>query len=131
MSYLRIKTSNHPYADKKGMYPVHRLIAESYLGRHLKPYEIVHHINEKIRDNRIENLIVFEDTTSHMIWHKRLSRRYVIKNMAGRRKIYDTLDSRNCHPGVVLYGPACKKIKEKRLKNFAERTKEALGLINA
>ncbi len=34
----------------------HRYIMEQHLGRKLTRYEVVHHINEDKRDNRLENL---------------------------------------------------------------------------
>lgn len=44
--------------NKKGNAKVHRLVMEQYLGRKLLNDEVVHHINENKKDNRIENLQV-------------------------------------------------------------------------
>jgi hypothetical protein len=39
----------------------HREIAEKILGRSLKTWEVVHHINGRKTDNRLENLCVMDD----------------------------------------------------------------------
>jgi len=47
----------------------HRIVAEQILGRPLLPGEVVHHINGDKRDNRPENLMVFESQSAHAAWH--------------------------------------------------------------
>ena len=47
----------------------HRVVAETLLGRELLSGEVVHHINGDKRDNRPENLMVFENQAEHARWH--------------------------------------------------------------
>ncbi len=54
--YVVIWNPTHPMARKTGYVAEHRLIMADHLGRNLKPYEHVHHINGNRQDNRLENL---------------------------------------------------------------------------
>src|SRR6187431_2386826 len=55
-SYVIVFDRNHPLADKKHRIQQHRIVMEKYIGRYLRKDEVVHHINENKKDNRIENL---------------------------------------------------------------------------
>lgn len=68
--YVYIYQPNHPYANARGYVFEHRLAVERYLGRYLMPKEIVHHINGIKNDNKIENLVVCEDSASHHSFHR-------------------------------------------------------------
>ena len=69
--YILVLRSDHPHANKDGYVFEHRLIMESFvLGRYLTPKEIVHHINHKPDDNRVENLMLMNRAEHNTIHHK-------------------------------------------------------------
>lgn len=54
--YIEVKAKNHFNSHRRGFILEHRLIMEKHIGRRLLRDEVVHHINHKKTDNRIENL---------------------------------------------------------------------------
>lgn len=55
--YVLAKAPYHPYANKRGYVPLHRLVMENHLGRYLTPRkELVHHIDGNRSNNNIQNL---------------------------------------------------------------------------
>jgi len=66
--YVLVLAPLHPYARRgNGNYILeHRLVMESYLGRFLKPEEVVHHKNKDKLDNRICNLALFSRNSEHL-----------------------------------------------------------------
>jgi hypothetical protein len=58
-------------SDKNIKRGLHRVIWENHHGRKLESNEIIHHINENIWDNRIENLQIMS-RSEHAKLHKRL-----------------------------------------------------------
>ena len=69
--YTRIPP-NSPYYPMtyNGSIAEHRLVMAQHLGRCLKPTEIVHHLNSKKNDNRIENLTMIEGGGTHVSIHR-------------------------------------------------------------
>ena len=68
--YISIFKPNHPFADVNRRVKEERLVMEAYIGRYLKKEEIVHHINRKKQDNRIENLQIVSTLEHGQIHHK-------------------------------------------------------------
>lgn len=68
--YILIKKPYHPFCDKQKYVREHRLVMEKHLGRFLELKEVVHHINGKRYDNRLENLMLFNNFVEHLKYHK-------------------------------------------------------------
>ena len=70
--YLYARTEpKHPKANAKGLYPLHRVLAENQIGRLLACNEVVHHIDGDKTNNSLDNLEVMlvGDHNGH---HKRI-----------------------------------------------------------
>lgn len=69
--YIGIYTNSHPYRHANNRIYEHRAVMEKHIGRLLKRSEIIHHINGKRDDNRIENLVLCQSQKEHFVKHKK------------------------------------------------------------
>lgn len=67
--YIMVLDPSHPYANKRGYVYQHRLVMEKRIGRILFPEEVVHHIDHNKKNNKPENLFLFENTGAHTTYH--------------------------------------------------------------
>ncbi len=74
--YILIYYPEHPFVKKNRHIFEHRLVMEKHLGRYLRPKEVVHHINGIVDDNRIENLMLFSNESSHKKFHHKYTSSY-------------------------------------------------------
>lgn len=75
--YIFIKKPEHPNANNENYVREHILVMEKKIGRYLKNGEIVHHLNGIKDDNRIENLYLFSNNSSHMIYERNVRETYL------------------------------------------------------
>ena len=77
--YVFIYSPDHPNKTKMGYVLEHRLVMEKKIGRYLLKTEVVHHMNHKPSDNRIENLMLIENNGLHTSLELRGRKRYGLR----------------------------------------------------
>jgi len=77
--HLEPNDAFHAMANRQGYVMEHRIIMARHLNRTLEEGEVVHHINEDLTDNTIDNLLLYASNGEHMskhmkeIWARRKS----------------------------------------------------------
>lgn len=89
--HVLILKKGHPLADKNGYVLKHRYVMCEHLGRIIKKDEIVHHVNQDKKDNRIENLKIMTNAEHTILHHRGKKRGEVarenIKNAIKKRSV--------------------------------------------
>lgn len=64
--YPMIRMPDHPDAKTNGYLFEHRWVMEQKLGRRLRPFEVVHHLDGNKKNNSPENLELFDSNGAHI-----------------------------------------------------------------
>jgi len=67
--YVYLLKPNHPFCNFGGYVRHSRLVMEKSIGRYLKCEEVVHHLNRKKTDDRLQNLKLFKNHSAHIKFH--------------------------------------------------------------
>ena len=86
--YLYAIVPEHPKRTKNNYVLAHRVIVENFLGRLLNDDEVVHHINENKKDNRIENLQVLSASEHAKLHKSEIGRTMLMIKCPGCGKIF-------------------------------------------
>lgn len=96
--YVLVRRKDHPAANSLGYVREHRLVMEKYLGRHLRPGEVVHHKNGVRDDNRLSNLRLFASNADHL--RSELSGRRPRHTPEGRARIVAAVTARHARERI-------------------------------
>ena len=67
--YWYTTDKGHPFATKQGYVKRSRAVMEKEIGRFLELEEVVHHKNGIKDDDRIDNLMLFDNQSDHIKFH--------------------------------------------------------------
>jgi len=71
--YIEVYCPDHPNANRRKCVYEHQLVVEQYIGRYIKPGEVVHHLDGNKSNNDISNLLLLTNS-DHIKLHAILKR---------------------------------------------------------
>jgi len=63
----------------------HRYVVEKFIGRKLKPKEVVHHLDFDRSNNHPSNLMIFKNQNAHALWHNKVKKFSYLTNPMKRQ----------------------------------------------
>lgn len=122
--YWTVYYPNHPNATKSGWVLEHRYIMSQRIGRPLTNKEVVHHINEDRKDNRIENLQLEASAGLHSLNHHRK----ILTKEELLQLIIDFVIKNGRHPMIKEMCPAYNLASYKTYRTYFGSTRNAIRL---
>lgn len=115
--YICCYMPDHPMATKSGLVMEHRLIIEKHLGFILPKNFVVHHLNGKKDDNRIENLAVMTSSAHSALHNKRDEKQRHGEEHPLYKKV-DTEKMKSMEDAGCSVEEICKELGIKRTKYY-------------
>ena len=119
--YPIIYRPEHPKSNRDGYIYQHIEVAETKLGRYLKPDEVVHHRDRNRSNNNPNNLLVFASKSDHTSFHFHNCDESLLKPLADGTYTVNYLKSDIC--------PFCGNKKD-RHANICQNCRQQLGPAN-
>lgn len=103
--YQDVYFPEHPNSRKNGNVYVHILVAEDIIGRHLTSLEVVHHVDFNKQNNDKTNIMIFDSSSSHSVYHQCLEYKhdYVLYCINGIYHCEQVVSSNN-HYRIDIHG---------------------------
>lgn len=89
--YIKVQCGNHPWLRKNHYMSEHVKVMEEYIGRRIRPNEVVHHKDGNKTNNEILNLVLLTRREHHRL-HSRINDALAHSLIATIRNNYETID---------------------------------------
>lgn len=125
--YINIINHFHKNKTSKNLVKEHVLVVEDNIGRLLRKNEIIHHINKKKDDNKIQNLLLLKNQKEHRRihegWFKIKNKWYKNCKKCGNLLEVNTKNFHYKHKNNKQFSVYCKLCVKKYNKKYHDKNK--------